>query len=175
MKLSNSMLMITCVVLLFGANVFAQNNGMQLGSGLNSRLATQGGLYDYSDPQAVNIKVAIWGYVRFPGKYIIPAYSTVNDFLSYAGGPTDAARLENLRLMRMNEDSSQTIIDIKYSDLMMDVESKSLIKSPPLKPNDVLLVIGEPRYYFRDYFSMALSVVSVVVSVATLIIVYVRK
>jgi protein involved in polysaccharide export with SLBB domain len=95
--------------------------------------------------------------------------------MSYAGGPTDAARLQNLRLMRMNEDSSQTIIDIKYSDLMMDIESKSLKKSPSLQPNDVLLVIGEPRYYFRDYLTMGLSIISVLVSFATLIVVYVRK
>ena len=176
MKLVKCFLIITCIISIFGAKNYAQNDAMQLGSNLNPlRQAPQGGFYDYSDPQAVNIKVAVWGWVKYPGKYIIPAYGTVNDLLSYAGGPTDAARLQNLRLMRMNEDSSQTIIDVKYSDLMMDVESKSLIKSPPLKPNDVLMVIGEPRYYFRDYFSMALSVASVLVSLATLIIVYVRK
>jgi hypothetical protein len=177
MKLAKYILMIICIVLLFGARTFAQNDGMQLGSNLNPfRQAPQGGFYDYSDPQAVNIKVAIWGWVKYPGKYVIPSYATVNDLLSYSGGPTDAAHLENLKLMRMNEDSTQTILNVKYSDLiLMTDESKSLIKSPPLKPNDVLLVTGEPRYYFRDYFSMALSVVSVVVSVATLIVVYLRK
>jgi hypothetical protein len=176
MKPTKYFLILTCFFALFWAKTFAQNNGMQLGGDLNSlHQQSQGGFYDYSDPQSVNIKVAVWGWVRFPGKYVIPAYSTVNDLLSYAGGPTDAAHLENLRLMRMNADSSQTIINIKYTDLMMDLESKSLLKSPSLQPNDVLLAIGEPRNYFRDYFSMALSVVSVIVSVATLIVVYTRK
>jgi hypothetical protein len=176
MKLTKYFLIIICFFALLGAKTLAQNNGMQLGGDINSlRQNSQGGFYDYSDPQAVNIKVAVWGWVKFPGKYIIPTYSTVNDLLSYAGGPTDAARLENLRLMRMNADSSQTIINIKYSDLMMDLESRSLGKSPALQPNDVLLAIGEPRNYFRDYFSMALSVVSVIVSVATLIVVYTRN
>lgn len=176
MKLVRYILMISCVFLIFGAKALAQDNGIQLGNNLNPlRQATQGGYYDYSDPQAVNIKVAIWGWVRFPGKYIIPAYCNVNDLLSYSGGPTDAAHLENLRLMRMNEDSSQTIININYTDLMADLQSKSLIKSPSLKPNDVLLAIGEPRYYFRDYFTMGLSALSVIVSVATLIVVYLRK
>jgi protein involved in polysaccharide export with SLBB domain len=163
-------------MMLFSAKINAQSDGLQLGSNLNSlRQPSQGGFYDYSDPQSVNIKVAIWGWVKYPGKFIIPSYCTVNDLMSYAGGPTDAARLQNLRLMRMNEDSSQTIIDIKYSDLMMDIESKSLKKSPSLQPNDVLLVIGEPRYYFRDYLTMGLSIISVLVSFATLIVVYVRK
>jgi hypothetical protein len=177
MKLDKLILISTFMVLLFGAKIFAQNDAMQLGSNLNPlRQAPQGGFYDYSDPQAVNIKVAVWGWVRFPGKYIIPAYATVNDLLSFAGGPTDAAHLENLKIMRMNEDSTQTIIKVKYSDMiMMSDESTTSIKSPSLLPNDVLIVAGEPRYYFRDYFSMALSVVSVIVSLATLIVVYARK
>ena len=148
MKLTKYFLIITCFITLLSSKSFAQNNGMQLGGDLNSlRQPAQGGFYDFSDPQAVNIKVAVWGWVKFPGKYLIPAYCTVNDLLSYSGGPTDAARLENLRLMRMNPDSTQTIINIKYADLMMDLKSNNMIKSPSLQPNDVLLVIGEPRYY----------------------------
>jgi hypothetical protein len=155
---------------------FAQNSGIQLGSSLNQlRQAPQGGFYDFSDPQSVNIKVAVWGWVRYPGKYVIPSYSSINDLISYAGGPTDAARMENMRLMRLNKDSSQTLIDLKYSDLMIDIQSKSVEKAPALQPGDVLLVIGEPRYYFRDYLSMGLSALSVIVSVATLIVVYARK
>jgi hypothetical protein len=175
MNLTKHVLTVACILLLFGAKSFAQNDGMQLGSNLNSlRQQTQGGFYDYSDPQAVNIKVAIWGWVKFPGKYIVPAYSSVNDLLSYAGGPTDAAHLEKLRLMRMNEDSSKTIMDINYSDLMMDLESKNLVKTPDLKPDDVLLVSGEPRYYFKDYLSIILSGVSIIVSTA-LVIYYLKK
>jgi hypothetical protein len=176
MKLKKHILMILCILSLYGSKSFAQNNGMQLGGDLNTlRGPTTGAYYDYSDPQAVNIKVAVWGWVKNPGKYLIPAYSNVNDLLSYAGGPTDAARLENLRLLRMNEDSSQAIIDIKYADLMMDMHAKSLIKPYSLQPNDVLLVIGEPRYYFRDYFTMVITVGSVIVSLAILFVDYLRK
>ena len=175
MKPTKYILMIICIITIFGAKAFAQNDAMQLGSNLNPlRQAPQGGFYDYSDPQAVNIKVAIWGWVKFPGKYIIPSYCSVNDLLSFAGGPTDAAHLEDLRLMRMNEDSSQTIINIKYSDLMIDTETKSVVKSPSLEPNDVLLVTGAPRYYFRDYLSLILSGVSLIVS-AALVFYYLKK
>jgi hypothetical protein len=176
MKLTKYFLILTCLIALPGLKTYAQNNGMQLGGDLNSlRQTPQSGFYDFSDPQAVNIKVAIWGWVKFPGKYVIPSYCTVNDLISYAGGPTDDAHLENLRLMRMNEDSTQTIINIKYADLMMDLKSNSMIKSPSLKPNDVLLVVGEPRYYFRDYFTMIVTVGSVIVSLAILLLDYSKK
>jgi hypothetical protein len=170
------LLLLLCLLFLFKSSLFAQNEGIQIGSNLNPlRTAPQGAFYDYSDPQAVNIKVAIWGWVRFPGKYIIPSYSNVNDLLSFAGGPTDAAHLENLRLVRTNKDSTQTLIDIQYKDIMMNPGTGELAKAPPLFPGDVLLVTGEPRLYFKDYLSITVSVVSALVSLATLIYLIVRK
>ncbi len=155
--------------------LFAQNEGVQIGSNLSTRQITGGGYFDYSDPQAVNIKVAIWGWVRFPGKYIIPAYSNVNDLMSYAGGPTDAARLRDLKLIRTEKDSSETIIPIKYQDLLVENDIKSFPKAPPLKPGDVLVVSGEPRLYFNNYLTITLSVISTLVSVATLLYLIVKK
>ena len=159
--------------LLFSAMAFAQNN-VQLGSSLNQRQMTGGGYYDYSDPGAVNIKVAVWGFVRFPGKYIIPENSSVNDLISYAGGPTDAARLEDMRLYRTNSDSSQTLISLNYKDLLFDQKSSATPKIFPLRPGDILLVSGEPRLYFKDYLSIGLSIISTLISIVTLVIV-IRK
>ncbi len=160
----------------FQIYVFAQNEGMQLGSNINSlRNSTQGGYFDYSDPQAINIKVSVWGFVKYPGKYVVPEYSNVNDLISFAGGPSDAARLENLRLMRTNKDSSQEIADVNYKDVLMDLTSHEVSKSPALQPGDVLLVTGEPRYYFKDYLSMGISILSAVISITTLLVVIIKK
>ena len=35
------------------------------------------GLYDYSDPSSINIKVSVWGFLKYPGKYIVPQYTTL--------------------------------------------------------------------------------------------------
>ncbi len=148
---------------------YAQDD-VQVGSGINTNQQAKGALYDYSDPAAVNIKVAVWGFVPNPGKYIIPSYSTVNDLLSYAGGPTDAARLEDLRLIRTNPDSSETIISLNYKDLLFNPDVKKIAKVKPLRPGDILMVRGEPRLYFKDYFSITLSVVSTLISLSILLI-----
>ncbi len=155
---------------------FAQNSNVQIGSSMNQlRTTPSGGFYDYSEPSSVNIKVAVWGFVRYPGKYIIPSYSNVNDLLSYAGGPTDEARLQEMRIIRTNADSSQTIIPLNYKDILFNLNVKNNPGSPLLHAGDVLMVSGEPRLYFKDYLSIGLSVVSTLISIATLVVIILRK
>ncbi len=61
----------------------AQIKDYELGADVaGMRFAPQGGYFNYSDPEAVNIKVAVWGWVRYPGKYTVPSYTTVSDLLS---------------------------------------------------------------------------------------------
>ena len=162
--------------ILLSISVFAQNSDVQIGSSMNQlRTTPAGGFYDYSDPSTVNIKVSVWGFVRYPGKYIIPSYSNVNDLLSYAGGPTDAAKLEDMRIIRTNADSSQTIIPLDYKDILFNLNVKNNPQAPLLHAGDVLMVTGEPRLYFKDYLSIGLSVVSTLISIATLVVLVVRK
>lgn len=150
-------------------NLFAQNE-MQLGTNLGVLRQGQGGYYDYSDPYAVNIKVSVWGFVKYPGKYIIPYYSNAFDLLSYAGGPTDDANLEDIRIFRVNEDSSQTFINLNYNDFLWNKELTSDKQAPTILASDILLVPGEDRLYFRDYFTLTISVLSLLISLAILII-----
>jgi len=158
------------ILLAFPIIVSAQNNDIQMGSGLNKIGFTQGGFFDCSDPSSVNIKVSIWGFVRFPGKYVIPVYSKVNDLISYAGGPTDEARLEEMRIVRTDTAASKQIIyNLNFKDFLMDqnVDLDNSVQS--LKAGDVLLVSGSPRFYLKDYIGIALSVVSVLISFTILV------
>lgn len=151
--------------------IFSQTGNIKIGSDPTSNRNSQGAFYDYSDPEAVNIKVSVWGFVRFPGRYLIPSYSNLKDLLSYAGGPSDDAHLNDLRLYRVMADSSQLIIKYDYDELLWG-EGKLLAKDKQAKltVGDILLVPGEPRLYFRDYFSLTLSVVSVLISLGILIL-----
>ena len=158
------------VLLLFSFTGYSQENNIQLGSGLNQQRTSLAGFFDYSDPSGLNIKVNIWGFVKYPGKYIIPAGSTINDLLSYAGGPTDEARLDELRLVRTNDNNLQTVMRVNYDDVMFNTDATRIGTSLQLKAGDVLLVSGKPRLYFTNYFSLTLSVVSVLISLSILIL-----
>ena len=157
-------LSILCVL-----SLFAQEE-MQIGTSLGQLRQNQGGYYDYSDPESVNIKVSVWGFVKYPGKYIIPIYSNAFDLLSYAGGPDEDANLDDIRIFRIKEDSSQVFIDLNYRDFLWNKELTSEKTAPRILSGDILLIPGEDRLYFRDYFTLTLSVLSVLISLAILII-----
>ena len=149
--------------------IFAQED-LQIGKSLKPYERYNGGQYDYSDPDAVNIKVLVWGYVEYPGQYIIPSTSSVNDLLALAGGPNQNAHTDDLRLFRVNPDSSQTMIKFDYDDLLWNNKLTKRVIIPELKAGDILLVPGSPRYFFKDYLSLTLSIVSTIASVAVLLI-----
>ncbi len=161
---------------LFFSNVFVlgQTEEWQVGSSLRTLYQSQSAFYDLSDPESINIKVSVWGFVRFPGRYVVPIYSTAVDLLSYAGGPSDAANLEELRIFRLNEDSIDTMIKFNYNDLLWNENLSKVIRAPQLKAGDIFLVPGEPRLYFKDYLSITLSVTSTLISLAILILNIVR-
>ncbi len=163
-------------MLLLAGHFCAQTGDIKIGADLSQFRNNQSGFYDLSDPEAMNIKVSVWGYVRFPGRYLVPSYINVRDLLSYAGGPTDDAFLNDLRIYRVLEDSTQVLYKFNYNDLMYSPElttKKEIV--PDLRVGDLLIIPGEPKLYYKDYFSMTLSVISTLISLSILIINIVKK
>ena len=150
---------------------FAQVKDYELGSRLSGRTNTQGGYFDYSEPTGINIKVSVWGFVKYPGRYFVPINTTPSDLLSFAGGPTDDAHTDDLRLYRVLEDGTNQLLTFNYDDIIWGDSlefSKRIV--PNLMASDVLVVPGTPRLYFKDWASLALSLVSVLISLSILIL-----
>ena len=172
MKTKNFLLTGILLLTVLSANLFAQED-IQIGKSLKGNTSYNGAFYDYSNPEGINVKVMVWGYVKFPGQYIIPIASGVNELLSMAGGPIQDANIDDLRLFRINPDSSQTIVKFNYSDLLWNNSDLSIpLKIPGLHAGDILLVPGAPKWFLKDYLSLALSIVSTVASIATLLVYY---
>lgn len=153
--------------MILSSNHFAQITDVELGKGSFSR----SGLYDFSDPGAINVKVAVWGYVSRPGKYVVPDYTTVSDLLSYAGGPYQDAEMDDLRIYRTLDNGQEEMIKFSYNDIMWENNLSSKIRiKPELKASDILIVPGSPRYFFRDWFNIGMQVFSVVLTIVNLII-----
>lgn len=155
--------------ILLASNINAQDDSYQLGS--YSTYRSQGGFYDYSDPKSVNFTVSVWGYVRFPGRYLVPISTTVSDLLSYAGGPNADAQLDDLRIYRKGNNSDDNLIKFTYNDLLWEdnIEFQKRYV-PDLQANDILMVPGTQRYFFRDYLSIFLSFLSAISTVVILIL-----
>jgi protein involved in polysaccharide export with SLBB domain len=118
--------------------------------------------------------VLVWGYVQYPGQYIIPSRSSVEDLLALAGGPLPDANIDDLRLFKTYKDSSQVMIKFNYNDLLWNDRLTGRINTPPLNAGDILLVPGSPRWFAKDYLGLTFSIVSTLASIAVLVITILR-
>ncbi len=130
-------------------------------------------LFDLSDPTGVNMEVNLWGYVRYPGRYRVPINTTFMDLISFSGGPTDESNLEEIRIIRgANEQATKPkVIKLNYDDILWgDQISVQPKMNPVLLPGDVVVVLKEKRYTFRDNLSIYIPVLTSIISIATFII-----
>lgn len=163
---------LTIIALLFfiSANPLYPQENVELGS-LNTIRNLSGSFYDFSEPGKLNIRVAVWGYVRNPGKYIIPSSSNAADLLSYSGGLLPDAYFDDLRIYRMKPDSTYTLVKFSFEDIFWqnDLSKENRLKIPRLEAGDIIAVPGQPKMYFRDWFGLTLSVISTLISLSILI------
>ncbi len=159
-------------LLLHPISTFSQQDGLRVGN--DNFLSQQGGFYNFGNKDGVNIYVNLWGYVKFPGKYLIPKGSTIVDLISYGGGPLTDATLEDIRLFRPKNDSIGLFKDelkrFDYNDLVWEEDSgiKKQKANLTLLPGDVLVLTGEPRYFARDNLNLILAITSVMISLGIL-------
>ena len=166
-------ILFTVIIFATTFSVYGQIRDYELGAlaADGARRSIYGGFFDYSDPEAVNIKLSVWGYVKFPGRYIVPDYSTLIDLMSYSGGPVDDANLDQLRIYRINDENEEIMLSVDLNDLMWEDELEEKYRSvPSLQPSDIVVIPGEPRLYFTDWFGIGLSVFSALISLAILIL-----
>ncbi|MBS3944485.1 MAG: SLBB domain-containing protein [Melioribacter sp.] len=173
----NRFLILAAVLFIsFSSNIFSQITDYELGTKTGFRYNSQSGYFDLSDPDAVNIKVAVWGFVRYPGRYLVPTYTSLLDLLSYAGGPSNDSHLDDLRLYRNKEDGSQEMFVFNFNDLLWESKLDSKKRPVPfIEAGDILVVPGSPRYYARDVVSMWATILSALVSIGILILNLVRN
>lgn len=140
--------------------------------GLSSKNATVS-VFDLSDPTGVNMEVNLWGFIRYPGRYRVPVNTTFLDLLTFSGGPIEDSNLEDIRILRdMNDPGKKpTVIKINYEDLLWEDQVSTKTKpNPVLQPGDVVVVLREKRYTFRDYLQIYVPIITSIVSIATLLI-----
>lgn len=91
--------------------------------------------YILGDENVLLITVNLWGNVLKPGIYSIPSSFGIIDLLSSAGGPTRSARLNDVRIIRKN----QEVISVDIEEYIKTGNSDLLVG---LQPGDVIIVPG---------------------------------
>ena len=84
--------------------------------------------------------------------------------------------MDDMRVYRVLDNGKEQMIRFTYNDLMfkdkLEVPNRVV---PKLEAGDILIVPGAPRLYFRDYFSIGLSIFSALTSLTILIFTIVKK
>ncbi len=93
-------------------------------------------------PRTVRVRVV--GEVKNPGELEIPPNSSLSSAVAIAGGPTDKAKLSNVRFVRMNEDG---ILEEQSVDL------SNLTDSYQIQEGDVIVVPKSNTYTALDIAS----------------------
>jgi hypothetical protein len=165
-------ILILCFVFVLSGVIKSQNKERV---GTEQITTQQGGFYNFGEKDKVNIEVGVWGFVKNPGKYIIPKGSSFIDLISYAGGPVNEANLDDIRLFRPKNDTLKVtkdeLIRLNYYDLFWEKEIKSgENRNIIIRPGDVIIIPGSPKYYFRDNLTLILSIATTLISIAVLIV-----
>lgn len=101
------------------------------------------------------ISVNLWGHVQKPGIYSIPSSFGLIDLLSSAGGPLRTARLNDVRLIRKN----QEVIKVNIKEFMKTGNKDLLV---PLQPGDLVIVSGSAMDVFATIVGIARDIAIVV-------------
>ncbi len=140
------------------------------GTPLTPSLDGSGGpsTYYYGQDQGVLIDVNLWGQIGKPGKYFVPYTTDLISLISIAGGPTDKAKLDDVRIIRYAVKDTTVIEKIATVDIVKFIEFGDQGNLPQLIRGDTVIIPGDALSVFQNFVSIAASI-SVVINTFALI------
>jgi hypothetical protein len=87
----------------------------------------------------IEFSVSVWGEVRHPGLYSVPEGTTLLDLISLAGGPTGAAKLSDVKLVRSAGVATgrKSVVDVNLDDFVTKGDPQV---RTPLIPDDTVVI-----------------------------------
>lgn len=100
--------------------------------------------------------VNILGPVNKPGQYMIPSETDLISLIAYAGGFRDDARINDVKIVRrLGEQKQPKIIKI---DLTKFYTTGDPNLTPPLKPDDTVIIASQKKVAIRTIAEIVRSV-----------------
>ena len=149
MKSKQALISIFILVLIFsvGQTVNAQQ-------GVQYSQQNRAAQYYLGSEDELLVPVNIWGYVQKPGQYMVPNNTDLISLLSFAGGPTESAKISNIRIVRSSLQTGKKVWKVNVRKYL-DTADEKLI--PVLKPGDTIIVKGTAFSWIRRFFSFLSS------------------
>ena len=129
---------------------------------------SSGSYYYIAKPNELSMQVNIWGFVRNPGRYEVSTSTNLMELLSYAGGPSEDAIIDDVLITRSFERSGggpPIQISVNLEDLS-ETNPSDLI----LYPNDTVYIDHSSWINVRDLF-VVLTTLAIVTSAAAQVVI----
>jgi len=113
--------------------------------------------------------VNVYGAVLKPGVYRLQGRQDLASAVLLAGGPTDRADLDEVRIIRPNGDGTYSTVEV---DLQKHLKTGDKDENPPLRPGDTVNVPEQNAlaYQLKNNITIVTSIVASVVSLTFLYI-----
>ena len=97
------------------------------------------------------------------------------ELISLCGGPSNDSKLEDLRVIRLKNDSlgvkEDKVMTFDYNEFLWEKQVTKPGKiNPVLYPGDMIMIPNSPKFNLRDNLYLILGITTTLVSIATLII-----
>jgi SLBB domain len=162
MKFRTSALLMAATFLAVFQSMEAQVVTGGLAGGLPS--ASAASYYYVSKPGELTMQVNVWGYVHNPGRYEVPTSTDLIQLLSFAGGPIQDAKLDEVKVTRfLKRDTG-----ISRGEFFVNLEDLSKVDQAKLVlyPGDTIYMTHTSWVNLRDVFTVisTLAIVTTAVS-----------
>lgn len=129
--------------------------------------AQAGAYYYVARPNEMTMQVNIWGYVVQPGRYEVSTNTDLIQLLSYAGGPTSDADIENVTVIRViRRDGRIATRELKFNMRKLDRLDEAKLE---LQPGDTIVMDHTSWVTWRDVVSVVTTAAIVTAAVAQIL------
>lgn len=149
--------------------LFAEGAAQITESGFAPRLpqASAAAYYYIAKPGELTMQVNIWGFVKNPGRYEVSNSTDLVQLLSYAGGPLQYAKLDDVRITRVVRSEGGNT----KKEFSLDMEDLEDLTDGDLelRPGDTIFIDHTGWLTVRDVFSVVTTAAVITAAVAQIV------
>lgn len=113
------------------------------------------------DPESgqLSMYIRVWGEVNDAGVKIVPSDTDLIALLGFFGGPTNYAKLDQVRIIRFQPKAGEPKVVVANIEKFLETGNAATV--PPIYPNDTIVLKSSFWKVFREitpYLSLALQI-----------------
>ncbi len=117
----------------------------------------RGAQYFLGTEDELLMKVNIWGFVNKPGQYMVPSETDLISLISYAGGPSNGAKLSKIKIVHAKGETGEEekITEINVKKFLNNGQNNLI---PRLQPGDTIIVDESKWHHINSFVEFSTKI-----------------